>query len=209
MTDDPLNPTEFDLFADKLGKRQRKDTQGDPATGVLGMWIFLISLSILFLASLVGVIVVRLRADVWRPEGAASLPWTLVLSTAILLASSGTIHRALRSVRSGRQETLARMLASTLLLGVVFLVLQAVNWVQLVFAGVGMKTGLYAFTFYVLTALHAAHVIGGIIPLTVITLRASRGRYGPDFHSGVRYITMYWHFLDAVWIVLCLLLVLV
>ena len=60
--------------------------------------------------------------------------------------------------------------------------------------------------FYVLTALHAAHVIGGLIPLIVVYIKARRGRYSRNFHPGVRYVTAYWHFLDVVWVLLFLVL---
>ena len=55
--------------------------------------------------------------------------------------------------------------------------------------------------FYVLTGMHAVHVIGGLVPLVVITRRAFAGRDDPQ-HAGVIYTAMYWHFLDAVWLVL-------
>ena len=61
---------------------------------------------------------------------------------------------------------------------------------------------LYAWTFYVLTALHALHVLGGLPPMLIVTVRALRMGYGPSDHRGLVYCAMYWHFLDAVWIVL-------
>ena len=68
---------------------------------------------------------------------------------------------------------------------------------------------LYSFTFYFLTALHAVHVLGGVLPLTVTTVRGALGRYGPDEHTGVHVMALYWHFLDAVWLVLFTVLVVV
>ncbi|MCZ6542722.1 MAG: cytochrome c oxidase subunit 3, partial [Planctomycetota bacterium] len=56
--------------------------------------------------------------------------------------------------------------------------------------------------FYVLTGVHALHVIGGLIPLAAVTIRSFRNRYSSTDHAAVRYCAMYWHFLDGVWIVL-------
>ena len=95
----------------------------------------------------------------------------------------------------------------TTMLGVAFLASQTVNWFALVAAKLTAKTNLYGFTFYMLTGLHAAHVVGGVIPLGVVTVRAWRGRYSSSFHPGVRYCGIYWHFLAAVWLVLFIMLV--
>jgi cytochrome c oxidase subunit 3 len=81
-------------------------------------------------------------------------------------------------------------------------VLQFVAWREAVADNMRLKDHLYAWTFFVLTGLHGAHVVGGLIPLGVVTAKALRGRYGPDRASGAIYCGMYWHFLDAVWIVL-------
>ncbi len=63
-------------------------------------------------------------------------------------------------------------------------------------------TPLYAWTFYVLTAMHAAHVIGGLPAMAITAFRASRASYTPENHRGIVYCAMYWHFLDGAWIVL-------
>ncbi|MFH1681903.1 MAG: cytochrome c oxidase subunit 3 [Candidatus Eisenbacteria bacterium] len=61
---------------------------------------------------------------------------------------------------------------------------------------------LFGFTFYMLTGLHAAHVLGGLIALAVVTARAHRGAYSAADHAGIELCARYWHFLDIVWIVL-------
>lgn len=179
-----------------------------PGTGTLGMWFFLLSLAVLFAASLVAFIVVRGRAEQWPPPGMPRLPSGLWLSTLLLLAASGTVQWALAAARAGRQTALRAALASTLALGVLFLVSQTANWMGLVRAQMAMTANLYAFTFYMLTGLHAAHVVGGLVLLAVVNVRAIRGRYGPGYHPGVLYSAMYWHFLDGVWLVMFALLVL-
>ena len=173
-----------------------------PGAGVLGMWVFLATLTVLFLASIVGYLVVRLRATDWPPPGMPRLPAGLWLATVVLVAGSVTIHRALRSIRLGDRAALIRWLQATLALAVVFLSVQSWNWWGLIRLHLTAASNLYAFTFFMLTGLHAAHVIGGIALLVIVLARSLRGRYGSDHHGGVTYAAMYWHFLDAIWLVL-------
>jgi cytochrome c oxidase subunit 3 len=167
-----------------------------------GMFLFLVSLSVLFAASMAGYLVVRLRAPEWPPPGSPPLPAGLWASTIVLLASSGTMRWAEKAVREDRGDALRRALLLTLLLGVAFLVLQILNWSAM---GSPPKEGgsaLYGFTFYMLTGLHAAHVLGGIGALSLVTAKARRGAYSSRNRSGVDSCAMYWHFLDVVWIIL-------
>ena len=184
--------------------RPTADARG---AGTLGMTLFLVSLSILFAASLAGYLVVRARAVAWPPPDMPRLPAGLWVSTIIILVSSGTIQFALASARRDRAGALIGAMLITTLLGVVFLFSQAVNWGWLIWIQHATpRSGMYLFTFYALTGLHALHVIGGLVLLTVVTARAFRGRYSSAFHPGVRYSAMYWHFLDVVWLVMFVLL---
>jgi len=183
----------------------RPDERAMPAPlaiGRLGMRVLLLSLGMLFAATLAGYLWVRGGAETWPPPGMPSLPKGLWLSTALLLASSGTVQWALGGVRRGRLDALRRGLLLTTVLGVAFLVSQTASWFVLAAAEFGPRLNLYAFTFYLLTALHAAHVVGGLVPLSLVTARAFKGRYTQGFHPGVEYVATYWHFLDAVWVVL-------
>jgi cytochrome c oxidase subunit 3 len=179
-----------------------------PGAGVLGMWVFLATLTVLFLASIVGYLVVRLKASDWPPPGMPRLPSGLWLATVVLLAGSVTIHRALRSIRVGDGKASTRWLQATLALAFVFLFVQSWNWWGLIRLHLTAATNLYAFTFFMLTGLHAAHVIGGIVLVAIVLARSLRGRYGSGRHGGVTYAAMYWHFLDAIWLVLFAVMVL-
>ena len=170
--------------------------------GTFGMGLFLVSLSVLFVASLVSYVVIRARAESWPPAGMPPLPWGLWVSTGILLGCSVGVHVALRSARRDRQAALVASLLITTLLGLCFLASQGFNWFVLVTGLAGHLRSLYAFTFYMLTGLHAAHVIGGLILLGVVTLKAFGGLYSAQYHPGVKYAAMYWHFLDVVWLVM-------
>ncbi len=173
-----------------------------PGAGVLGMWVFLATLTVLFVASIVGYLVVRLKATDWPPPGMPRLPAGLWLVTVVLLAGSVTIHRAHRSIRLGHSKASTHWLRATLALAFVFLFVQSWNWWGLIRLHLTAASNLYAFTFFMLTGLHAAHVIGGIALLVIVLARCLRGRYGSDHHGGVTYAAMYWHFLDAIWLVL-------
>jgi heme/copper-type cytochrome/quinol oxidase subunit 3 len=167
----------------------------------MGITWFLASLSMLFVGSLVAVVWVRIAADQWPPAGAPALPRLLWLSTALLIGCSVTIHRALGAIRRGDRQGLQRRLISTACLATLFLTSQAVGWYQFFDAAV-FESHLYGFSFYVLTGLHAAHVIGGIVALAVVLVMTYRGSYTWAHYPGIRNTAIYWHFLDAVWLVL-------
>ncbi|RMG45022.1 MAG: heme-copper oxidase subunit III [Acidobacteria bacterium] len=177
--------------------------QRPPGVGRLGLTLFLASLTMLFGAGLAGYLVTLLAAREWPPPGAPPLPRGLWLSSALALAVSGAVQRALQRIRAGDAGGLARWLRLALLCAFAFLASQAWNWTAL--AGRGGPAGvrnLYGFSFYFLTVLHALHVLGGLIPLGVTTARAAARRYAPGAHEGVSLCAAYWHFLAAVWLVI-------
>lgn len=178
-----------------------------PGTGALGLWVFLGTLSMLFVASLFGYFYIRFSAADWPPPGMPSLPKGLWISTIVLVSCSATAHLAVGAIRRDDTKRLVQMLTATFTLGLLFLALQVWNYLTLAQNDLTAKTNLYGFTFYMMTGLHAAHVIGGLIPLAITTQRARAGRYTSFFHGGVRNVVLYWHFLDVVWIVVfaCLL----
>lgn len=170
--------------------------------GLFGMWLFLVALGVLFVSVILGYVVVRVdNGSDFIPEGAPPPPALLLVSTALLLLSSVTMQGAVRAGRTGDARQGLRMVC-TVALALGFLALQAVAWWQLVRESLLPTDSLYAWTFYVLTALHALHVVGGLPPMAIVTARALRARYGPENHRGLVYCAMYWHFLDIVWVVL-------
>ncbi len=174
---------------------------------VLGMGIFIVSLSILFAALIVGYVVVRYNSPQWRPANTPALPWGLWISTGLLLACSVLVQRALIMIRRDEGDKTKRALFLALVLGIAFLLNQTVNWTEMVMQNLSMYKGFFGFMFYALTGLHALHVLGGIGQLWVVARRAARNAYSADEHTGVTVSVMYWHFLDAVWLVIFLCLV--
>jgi cytochrome c oxidase subunit 3 len=166
------------------------------------MRLFLVSLSMLFAASLAGYLIVRLRARDWSPPGMPPLPRGLWLSTLLVLACSAAMQGALRAIRGDDGRGLFRRTVLTLLLAVGFLVVQVHNWRFLALAELGAGKNLYAFTFFMLTGLHALHVFGGIVALAWVGVQARRLQYTASGHAAVRHTATYWHFLAVVWLVL-------
>jgi len=197
------NPREryFASWTGRLTDRRRHYVP--PGTGTLGMWLFLAALAMLFGATLVGYLTLRIQG-MGPAIGTMNLPWSLWGSTAVILLSSFTMHRALQNVRAERQVRFQNSLLLTLFLAIGFLLVQAPALVELLSVHGGdpdQIAALYAFVFF-LIAIHALHVLGGLIPLFVVTIRAQLGRYDHEFHAPIKYMAMYWHFLDGVWVVL-------
>ena len=125
------------------------------------MRLLLASLGMLFGATLMGFIVIRTRAAVWPPEGAPPLPAGLWLSTVLILAGSATIQWALRSISRDERSGFRGALYVTLALDLAFLANQTISWFGPMITGLTLKPTLYAFTYCLLTGLHALHVLGG------------------------------------------------
>jgi cytochrome c oxidase subunit 3 len=131
------------------------------------------------------------------------------VSTALIVASSLTFARAKASLRHGEAPGYRLWLLVTLLLGLGFLAAQLLAWRQLVDAGVYLATNPHSSFFYVLTGLHAVHLLGGILALAALYFFVSRAA-GPEADARRRALTdvtgIYWHFMDALWVFLFLLL---
>ncbi|MBL8766316.1 MAG: heme-copper oxidase subunit III [Planctomycetes bacterium] len=194
------------------GSPRRGPTGTPPDASTLGVKLFLASLSMLFIASMIGYVWVRVPAREWTGYHHDGMHVGVIVSTLLLIACSVTHHRALTAIRGGDARGLLRWTIVTYALALGFLVNQAWTWKLLVDAKGWLSTeewktdpnALSAFLFYVLTGLHAAHVVGGFVPLSIVAVKAARGRYDQADHKGVHESALYWHFLDAVWIVIAL-----
>ena len=180
---------------------------GAPAGGVstkqLGMIVLFGTLSMLFGASVVGYLITRSQNVVWKTASMPGLPLGLVASTILLASLSVAMHVALRAVRQNRFDSLQRALTLALLLGVAFVVGQAENWRAMYAAAVATDARtLYAFTFYMLTGLHALHVVGGFVPLYIVIRKSKHREYSSSNHEGVKLCAQYWDYLGVVWLIL-------
>ena len=166
----------------------------------MGMWLLLASLGMLFGASLVGFLVLRVRAEQWPPPGTPPLPGGLWVSTGLLIVLSLALVMAARAARAGKTSALNRMLGVSVLLAVAFLAAQISNWMRMAAHSVLPDQSLFVWFFYLLTILHAAHVLFGLVPLVLVAVRARRGRYTAADHEGVDLVAIYWHFLAVTWL---------
>jgi cytochrome c oxidase subunit III len=169
-------------------------------TSYLGMVISLGSWGIMFAGLFFAYAGVRVAAPSWPPPGVPRLPILLPLAnTVVLLASSLTARQALLSIRKAKRDEMRGLLAATLFFGALFLGLQILLWTGASRAGLHVDSGTYGSVFYALTLFHALHVAAGMLALLWLIIRA--GAYTEHSHRPVRLCTMFWHFVDGVWIV--------
>jgi cytochrome c oxidase subunit 3 len=171
----------------------------------LGTWVLLAAVVMLF-TSLSSAYVVRVAAtNDWQP---LPLPKVLFVSTAIILISSLTLEIARRKV--GSRSAHSRWLLITGILGVAFLATQLMAWRQLVRQGLYLASSSRSSFFYLLTGVHGIHLAGGLLAITYVVLRTRRLISDELLGTKGRALTdaaaIYWHFMDALWIYLFLLL---
>lgn len=175
----------------------------------LGMWLFLAALTMLFLAAMLGYVLVRINSPSRPATGSINISWLFALSSVIIIAASFTIERAVRFLQLEKQRLFKRNLNITLVLTLLFIAIQTPSLIALLAthdSAIAQGISLYGLVF-VLILLHALHVLGGLIPLLVTIRRAARNEYDHENISPIRSLAMYWHFLDAVWIVMLVVLV--
>ena len=127
---------------------------------------------------------------------------TPIFFTICLLSSSVTIHFASRSLEHGKRGAFLGLWLLTIVLGGLFLFGTGLEWHRLIYEhGLTISTNLFGTTYYSLVGLHGTHVIIGLIMLTLVLLFALAGRVGPEQSARVGVLSMYWHFVDAVWVV--------
>jgi cytochrome c oxidase subunit I len=181
----------------------RADHEGEPAprTAVgLGMLFFLASETVFFGALIASYAHLRVRLGVWPPPGVPPLETGLAaINTLILLTSGVTAHWAGLNLAAGRVRRFTTITVLTVLLGAAFLGIQAWEYTH---AGFGLSAGLMGSTFFTLTGIHGVHVAAGIVALLVALALTRSGRMGPDRMGLPQAAIYYWHFVDAVWVVL-------
>jgi cytochrome c oxidase subunit 3 len=144
--------------------------------------------------------------DVWPPKGVEPLsPWGLpLINTLILLLSGTTVTWAHHAVQTGDKKGLIQGLLVTIVLGMIFTMLQAVEYYEALAGGLFKFSGggIYGASFFMATGFHGLHVIIGTIFLIVCLFRALAGHFTPDRHFGFEAAAWYWHFVDVVWLFL-------
>jgi cytochrome c oxidase subunit 3 len=166
--------------------------------------IALAMLSILMFFMVLTAAFVVLRFNNLHTWSAIRLPWILWVNTAVLLTSSASLELARRKLQDSLRG-FKRLWALTTILGMIFLGGQVIAWRHLAAEGVYMASRLSSSFFYVFTALHAAHVLGGICALLYVRLRNFEAARVSRFIAA-EVTSYYWHFMDGLWLFLLALL---
>jgi cytochrome c oxidase subunit III len=133
------------------------------------------------------------------PQQVLHLP---IFNTICLLSSSLTIHLALNGLRAGKNAAFKFFWFLTLALGAIFLIGTGREWYHLIYEeGLTISTNLFGTTYYSLVGLHAFHVTVGLVGLGVVMVLALAGRVKQEHARQVDVLSLYWHFVDAVWVV--------
>jgi cytochrome c oxidase subunit 3 len=179
--------------------------------GMMGMYIFLAS-EVMFFGSLFAMYFYLYGSHFqWPPTAPKSefyVNWYPIplANTVILLSSGVTCHFALEAIRHGNRRRFFVLWIATIILGFAFEFFQLYEFISAIGRGMTLQANSFASAFFIMTGFHGAHVLGGLVLLLLILYRASMGQFSPQHHVGAAAVTLYWHFVDVVWIFLFIIL---
>lgn len=181
-----------------------KDMALPSGTLTFGLMLFLAALTMFFVAGVASFVVIRITGPNSPPMGDLHMPFGLWISTGLLLASGFTFQNAVQNVRREKQVPFRRDIILTVLLTLAFLIVQAFSLSELLAAHeVNRVRGFALYSLVMsLVIIHAVHVVGGLVPLGIVLSKSFKGYYDHESYEGVRHCAMYWHFLDAVWLIM-------
>ncbi len=170
------------------------------SNGLLGVLFFLCTEVALFGSLIFAYLYLRGFSAQWPPKGISKLELALpAVNTLILIISGVWCHYADTAIARGATRRFMLLLALTIIFGATFLGGQVWEYKHLQTA---ISHDIFGATFFTLTGLHGAHVTLGVIALLIIFILGLRGRWTRDHHFAVRGVTLYWHFVDVVWVLL-------
>jgi cytochrome c oxidase subunit III len=185
------------------------DTRGGISNPILGMILFICSEVMFFSGLFAAYFSVRAASIPWPPVtkdlalnehfNLHAEPWYAAALTLILVTSSFTCQFAVWAIRRDDRTGFIRYIAVTLVLGITFLIGQIYDYSTI---GFGVSDTPFGTTFYTLTGFHGAHVFGGAVMLSVVLYRGLAGQFSSRHHDAVEATSLYWHFVDVVWIAL-------
>jgi len=174
---------------------------------VLTVTVVLATVTMTF-GAMIAVFLIRSQAPLFW--GRISLPRLLWVTTAVLLASSATLERARRDLMRNDQRGFFRLMAWTTALGLIFLVGQITAWLQILHTGVILAKNPHSWFIFLFTGLHALHILVGLAGLVYLLVRTREPASGPKYQMNTRVtangVSIFWHYLDFLWIVLFTLL---
>ena len=165
-----------------------------------GFVIFLASESLIFLALFVGYAVFKSSAPLWLPPGVEGLEVRdPLINTVVLVSSSLVIWLAERALHRQRLGEFRAWWLLTMAMGTYFVVGQAIEWQHLPF---GLASGVFGASFYLLTGFHGLHVVTGLALMALFLVRSLRPGLVLPEGKGVMAVSLFWHFVDVIWVVL-------
>src|SRR5580700_198767 len=171
-----------------------------PSRGRVGMWCLIAAESAIFTIFVVAYLFYIGKSTTGpQPGDVLHAP---IFYTICLLASSVTIHLAVRRIAANEMAAFGRWWLATILLGGTFLLGTAREWIHLINdEGLTISTNLFGTTYYSLVGLHALHVTMGLLALTTVLVFHFLARLEREHAERLEILSMYWHFVDAIWVV--------
>jgi len=165
---------------------------------VLGMTLFVASEAMFFAAFFGAYFTIYAATTVWPPLRIPipDLPIPSIATT-LLISSSFFLQAGVRAARRGDAQRVNRWLGVTIVLGIAFLTLQMVDYSRI---GFSIHDGTYASLFFVMTGLHTAHVLGGVLFMMLVFAQSRTGQLSGEHHEPLEAAAIYWHFVDIVWV---------
>nr|WP_231943427.1 heme-copper oxidase subunit III [Calothrix sp. NIES-3974] len=180
-----------------MAREHEHDTEGN---SMFGFIVFLLSESVIFLSFFAGYIVYKTTTVDWLPPGVEGLEIKEpAINTVILVSSSFVIYLAERFLKSKNIWGFRFFWLLTMAMGSYFLYGQAVEWGSLEF---GFTSGVFGGMFYLLTGFHGLHVFSGVLLQLVMLIRSFIPGNYDNGHYGVDATSLFWHFVDVIWIIL-------
>ena len=171
---------------------------GARSTSWWAMVILILNETVVFGSLLASYFYIRFNSVLWPPQGVKLPELTLSsINTVLLIGSSVVIQWALNSIRQGEVGRLRAGLIIAFLMGAAFLGIQIYEYTQLGFLP---RDHAYGSLFWSITGLHAAHVLAGLLMSAYVQVRAAYGHFTAERYQAVENMTLYWHFVDVVWI---------
>lgn len=176
----------------------------------LGIWAFLATEILLFGGLFTAYTVYRIRYQALFHEQHLHLNRTFgAVNTVILICSSLSVAIGIAAIKAGKQAILKLCLAITLILASSFLFIKYLEYSEHIGNGELPSSNLFFSLYYMMTGLHAIHVLAGMAALTTMLIMTNRGAFSKEYSTPVEITGIYWHFVDLVWIYLFPLLYLI
>lgn len=174
--------------------------------GKLGTMLFMSSEIFLFGALFATYFSFRASADHWPDQHVHFELGKVIAFTVVLIASSGTAQYAEKQLMKDNRKGFLTWWGITMVLGAIFIAGQVMEYMTLIHEGFTISSSHFASTFYMITGFHGVHVFGGLVFMMIVFIRALKGQFNSERHLAPAMAGLYWHFVDAIWIFVFLVL---